>query len=133
LGRAIRTGFLLRYIADVELRSSIGVAMNKSEQFNAFLDWVSFGRDVINTNDRDAQRKRIKFNHLAANLVMFETVADLTRALRQLRTEGIEVPVEVLQHISPFVREQINCFGEYRLNLEAAVEPLEYELGVAVK
>ncbi len=132
LGRAIRTGFLLRYIADAELRSSIQTAMNKSEQFNYFLDWVSFGGDVINTNDRDEQRKRIRFNHLLANLVMFETTADLTRALRQLRLEGVEVPNEVLGHMSPFVREHINLLGEYQLSFEQQAEPLEFGLDVEV-
>jgi hypothetical protein len=107
------------------------VAVNKSEQFNYYIDWVSFGGDVINTNDRDAQRKRIKFNHLAANLVMFETVADLTRVVRQLQFEGVEVPPEVLAHITPFVREHINRFGEYRLRFAEEPEQLEYALIVS--
>jgi len=39
LGRAIRTGFLLRYLADQELRATIQAATNKSEQFHGFLKW----------------------------------------------------------------------------------------------
>ena len=43
LGRVVRTGFLLRYLADQKLRATIQAATNKSEQLNRFLKWVFFG------------------------------------------------------------------------------------------
>jgi len=39
----IRTGFLLRYISDSQLRSTIQGATNKSEALNRFLKWTFFG------------------------------------------------------------------------------------------
>lgn len=36
LGRVIRTMFLLKYIADEQLRRTIQTATNKSESFNGF-------------------------------------------------------------------------------------------------
>jgi TnpA family transposase len=43
----IRSGFLLRYISDKELRSVIQGATNKSEALNRFLQWVFFGGEGI--------------------------------------------------------------------------------------
>ena len=63
-GRVVRTIFLLRYLADAELRRTIQAATNKSERFNQFVQWVSFGGDsLIAENTRDEQRKFIKYNH----------------------------------------------------------------------
>ena len=71
LGREVRTIFLLRYLSDAELRRTIQAATNKSERFNQFVQWVSFGGDsVIAENTRDEQRKFIKYNHLVAILFM---------------------------------------------------------------
>ena len=61
LGRVIRTGFLLRYISDAQLRSTIQGATNKSETLNRFLKWTFCGGEsVISENSRDEQRKTIK-------------------------------------------------------------------------
>ena len=58
LDRVLRTIFLLRYLSDGELRRTIQAATNKSERFNQFVQWVSFGGDsVIAENTRDEQRK----------------------------------------------------------------------------
>jgi TnpA family transposase len=47
LGRVVKTCFLLRYISDLELRHIIQTATTKSERFNKFLQWVSFGGDSV--------------------------------------------------------------------------------------
>ena len=71
LGRAMRTQFLLRYMSEEELRQIIQAATNRSEAFNNFVKWISFGGTVINKNNREAQRKIIKYNHLVANCLIF--------------------------------------------------------------
>jgi TnpA family transposase len=102
LGRAIRTGFLLRYLADQELRATIQAATNKSEQFHGFLKWAFFGGEsVITENSRDEQRKVIKYNHLMANCLIFHNVCSLTRIVQELQREGKVVPDEALACISP--------------------------------
>ncbi|WP_293910436.1 Tn3 family transposase [Deinococcus sp.] len=123
LGRAVRTAFLLRYLGEPDLRATIHAAVNKSEQFNAFQDWIAFGGDVIATNDRDEQRKRIKYNHLAANCVIFHTACLLTEVVKELLAEGHEVPPEALAGISPYLTEHINRLGDYTLNLDRVLEP----------
>lgn len=62
LGRVVRTVFLMRYAANEDLQRTILSATNKSEQFNGFLEWLSFGGEVIATNNRDEQSKRISIS-----------------------------------------------------------------------
>jgi TnpA family transposase len=118
LGRVVRTGFLLRYLADTELRATIQAATNKSEQLNRFLKWVFFGGEgIITENSRDEQRKVIKYNHLVANCLIFHNVCGLTHVLSQLQDAEEDVPEAALAHISPYLTEHINRFGDYVLNM----------------
>jgi TnpA family transposase len=128
LGRVVRTGFLLRYLADTELRATIQAATNKSEQLNRFLKWVFFGGEgIITENSRDEQRKVIKYNHLVANCLIFHNVCALTQVLSQLRDAGADVPETAVAHISPYLTEHINRFGDYVLNMDRTPPQPAYE------
>ncbi len=119
LGRVLRTGFLLRYISDQQLRSTIQGATNKSEALNRFLKWIFFGGEgVITENSRDEQRKAIKYNHLVANCLIFHNLCSLTRLVQKLEQRGEPVPEDAIASISPYLTEHINRFGDYILNLD---------------
>ncbi len=82
----VRTVFLLHYLSSVELRHVIQAATNKSEVFDKFVQWVSFGgADLLSPGTRDEQRKFIKYNHLIANLLAFHALVSMTRALQQIQ------------------------------------------------
>lgn len=119
LGKVIRTIFLLKYISDSTLRSTIQAATCKSESFNDLIKWIRFGSDeTLKENDRDEQRKLIKYNHLVANLIIFHNVCILTHLLNELEKEGLVFDEETIAAISPYIREHINRFGAYILNLQ---------------
>jgi TnpA family transposase len=125
LGRVVRTMFLLRYISEVELRQTIQAATNKSERFNEFVQWISFGGDnVIAENIRDEQRKFIKYNHLVANILAFHNIVSMTKAIDQLKAQGQEISNEVLAALSPYQTAHINRFGQYQLQSRRVPEPL---------
>src|SRR5215813_1878458 len=114
LGRVIRTGFLLQYLADADLRRTILGAMNKSESFNGFLKWLFFGGEgIIMENRRDEQRKIVKYNHLVANLLIFHNVVTMTKVIRQLVAEEQRVSAEALAFVSPYQTQHVNRFGNY--------------------
>ena len=125
LGRVVRTIFLLRFISDVDLRRVIQSATNKSERFNQFVQWISFGGDsVIAENTRDEQRKFIKYNHLVANLLVFHNLVTLSSALERLQQDGLKASDEALAALTPYQTEHINRFGNYMVNFNRAPEPL---------
>jgi hypothetical protein len=124
----VRTLFLLRYISDLELRHVIQTATTKSERFNKFVQWVSFGGDsVIAENVRDEQRKFIKYNHLVANLLVFYNMVSMTRAMQKMATDGHLVSDELAASLSPYPTEHINRFGNYNPNFGRAPEPIIVE------
>lgn len=92
LGRAVRTGFLLNYYHDSELRKTINAATNKCEAFNNFTKWTAFvNKGEIRENLRHEQIKIIKYNHLVANLLIFYNTQEMTRVLKELTEEGYQI------------------------------------------
>ena len=125
LGRVIRTVFLLEYLSDPELRRLIHGATNKCERFNKFTKWLSFGgNQTILENDRDKQRKIIKFNHLVANCLIFHNVQSMSRILNDLALEGRGFNDEVLSRLGPYLTGHVNRFGKYPLNMNRTTVPL---------
>jgi TnpA family transposase len=115
LGRAIRTCYLLEYITDYDLRKFINAATCKSEEFNGFLDWVAFARDIIPSNSAVEQRKFIKYNHLVANMVILYNVNEMSKIIKGLNSDGINVDYELLRYFSPYKSQHISRLGFYEV------------------
>lgn len=131
LGCAVRTGFLMQFIDDPNLRSMIQSETNKCESFHSLSQWIAFGGEgSLNTNDRDEQRKRIKYNHLVANCIIFYNVYEISRILNELVQEGYRVEPEAIAALSPYLRHHINRFGRYSLDVDRHPPMIEYELPV---
>ena len=131
LGRVIRTGFLLQYLGDPELRATIQRETNKSESFNGFAKWLAFGNGgVIPTNNRREMRKYLKYNHLLANLVIFANVALLTQAMNELVSEGHRIDPEVLPFLSPYITQHLIRFGLYHIDRTRPPGSLTYEVAI---
>ncbi|MCH5585509.1 transposase [Shimazuella sp. AN120528] len=123
--------FLLKYIANEELRSTIQVATNKSESFNSFIKWLFFGGEgTIAENNRENQRKVIKFNHLVANCLIFYNVFALTRILHEYHQEGNELNEELLSEISPYITAHVNRFGKYGLDRDRQPPDLQFDMPI---
>ena len=129
LGCVLRTEFLLKYLDSAELRSLIQAATNKSESFNGFAQWAAFGGDgTILSNDRDEQRKIIKYNHLVANCVIFHNVFSISQVLHTLQNERYPLGAEEVASLSPYLRPHINLFGHFPLDMETVPPELVYDL-----
>ncbi|MFF9570430.1 Tn3 family transposase [Streptomyces sp. NPDC014685] len=127
VGRVIRTVQLLRYLCDPALRRRVTAATNKTEAFNGFSQWIGFGnRGVIADNDPVEQEKAMKFNALLTNVVIFHNALDIAEIVRQLLEEGWTIEPGDLAHISPYLTEHINRFGEYSTH-ELGIQPEAYD------
>ncbi|MFF8385598.1 Tn3 family transposase [Streptomyces kanasensis] len=127
VGRVSRTVQLLRYLSDAPLRRRVTAATNKVESFNGFSQWIGFGnRGVIADNDPIEQEKAMKFNALLTNAVIFHNALDIAEIVRQLLEEGWAIDPEDLAHISPYLTEHINRFGEYSTH-ELGIQPDAYD------
>lgn len=129
LGGAVRTEFLLNYLGSAELRTVIQAATNKSESFNGFSQWIAFGGDrTLPTNDRDEQRKLIKYSHLVANCLIFHNVYSLSRVLHGLQQTGYPLTPALMAALSPYLTRHLNRFGRYDLDMEKLPPELVYDL-----
>jgi TnpA family transposase len=79
------------------MKGTYQAATNKNEAFNGFIKWLFFGGEgIIAENDREKQRKIIKFNHLVANCLIFYNVFALSHILHEYQQEGNEYDEELL-------------------------------------
>ncbi|MDX3231346.1 Tn3 family transposase [Streptomyces sp. ME19-01-6] len=109
------------------MRRRVTATANKVEAFNGFSQWLGFGnRGVIADNDLVEQEKAMKFNALLTNAVIFHNALDITEIVRQLLEEGWTIEPEDLAHISPYLTEHINRFGEYSTH-ELGIQPDAYD------
>jgi TnpA family transposase len=66
----------------MKLREQITASTNKVEAYNGFSKWLFFGCEgIITENDPIEQEKRIKYNELITNSVIFQNVVDITTIL----------------------------------------------------
>ncbi|WP_236723505.1 transposase [Bacillus anthracis] len=95
--------------SDEKLRSTIQSATNKSESFNGFAKWLFFGGErIIAENNRERQRKAIKYNHLVTNCLIFYNIFQLTQILHEYIQEGNTVDEDVLSDLSPYLTFHVN-------------------------
>ena len=118
LGRVIRTLFLLRYISEADLRRTIRAETTKVESYNDFLDWITFGGQIIKSGDPVEQTKQIKYTNLVANSIMLHNVSDLTNTLVHMAAEGYTITQELVGFLSPYIRDHIRRFGWYDVDMD---------------
>ena len=113
-----RTQYLLEYITDIKMRETIQTATCKSESFNDFVKWVFFfNNGEIQENLRHEQNKMVNYNHLVANLVILHNVNAMTKVIRQVKREGLEITDDMLAGIAPYRRDHIDLPRKYPLRV----------------
>ena len=79
---------------------------------------------MIKSGDPVEQTKRLKYMNLVANAVMLQNVVDLTGVLNAASAEGYPVTKQLVERLSPYIREHIRRFGQYVLDMEDLPPPL---------
>ena len=126
LGKVVRTRFLLRMISDTDLRKIQSRETNKVEQYHQFLNSITFGNGgTIRSNDPADQEKIIQYQHLVSDLVILYNTHHMTKAINLLRQEGYPIVEDDLAHISPYNLYGLRFIGDYRIDIQRELEPLE--------
>lgn len=133
LGRAVRSGFLLQYYSDEELRRIIHAATCKSEEFNNFAKWTAFANHgKIRANLKHEQIKIIKYNHLVTNLLILYNTQEMTRVVKEVTQEGYNIKASTLKALSPYRTHHINRLGNYSLNMNQKIAKLNTDFQLII-
>lgn len=65
-------------------------------------------------------------------MVILHNVERMTRVLKDLREEGGAISPELLGGLSPYRTSHINRFGDYTLDLDTEIGPLDYGIKILV-
>ncbi|MBS0351277.1 MAG: Tn3 family transposase, partial [Proteobacteria bacterium] len=61
------------------------------------------------------------------NMLIFHPIVHQTKAINQLRGEGIEIPDEILTYVAPYWTEHYNRYGLFQLNMGRNTVEIEYD------
>ncbi len=54
----------------------------------------------------------------------------MTGALKKMQEEGVPINEEILAGLAPYRTEHINRYGDYTLNLDQKVPPMNYKIRI---
>jgi len=66
-------------------------------------------------NNPEEMQKLVRYTDIIANALMLQDVADLTKALEILKQRGYPVEPEDVAHLSAYMTEHLQRFGDYTL------------------
>lgn len=58
--------------------------------------------------------------------MILNNVEGMTNVLKELQNEGIEITQELLAALYPYRTHHINRFGDYILDLDRVIRPLDF-------
>lgn len=115
VGRVERTLFLIDWILDADMQRRAQIGLNKGEAHHALKNALRIGRQgEIRDRTSEGQHYRIAGLNLLAAIIIYWNTLHLGKAVDQRRRDGLDVPPELLAHISPLGWAHILLTGEYR-------------------
>ena len=118
-GRVVRTVFLLRYLADTDLRRKIGGQLNKGESLNALRRALFFANQGhVRRAHHDDQTEQALCLTVVTNAVVLWNTIYLQDARTAMADAGRPVGDEAATHLSPAQSDHINPYGDYTFDIE---------------
>jgi len=93
---------MLEWLQSPQLRGRVTIGLNKGEAKNALSRAVYFHRrGMVHDRTFDDQRLRAGGLNLVVAAIVFWNTVYLEQAVDTLRAAGLEIPDELLKHLSP--------------------------------
>ncbi|MBW4511487.1 MAG: Tn3 family transposase [Scytonematopsis contorta HA4267-MV1] len=120
VGKIERTLFTLYWLQSPQLRRKATSELNKGELKNSLARAVCFHRlgEIRDRSFEDQSLRASGLNLAIAAIVLWNTVY-LENAVNWLKSQGVIIPDDYLQHLSPMGWEHINLTGDYVWNLKS--------------
>ena len=117
LGKAVKTAFLARYLADQALRREVNDGLNVVEQWNSANDFIFFARrGEVSSNRREDQELSMLGLHLLQNGMVYVNTLMVQQVLAEPDWRDRLTPVD-LRALSPLKWQHINPYGTFTLNM----------------
>ena len=114
VGRIERTLFIIEWILDTDMQRRAQIGLNKGEAHHALKNALRIGRQgEIRDRTAEGQHYRIAGLNLLTAIIIYWNTVHLGQAVAERRNEGLDVPPELLAHISPLGWAHILLTGEY--------------------
>jgi len=115
VGRIERTLFITEWILDADMQRRARIGLNKGEAHHALKNALRIGRQgEIRDRTSEGQHYRMAGLNLLAAIIIYWNTVHLGHAVVQRRNAGLDIPPELLAHISPLGWAHILLTGEYR-------------------
>jgi hypothetical protein len=119
---------ILEYVDDPAFRRRVLVGLNKGEHLHSLARDIAFGRQGrFHDRGYEAQLNRASALSLVINAIAVWNTRYFEQAQAALTKQGVPVPEEVWQHLSPLQWAHIHLNGSYHftnLALEGDFRPL---------
>jgi len=114
LGRIIKSIYILRYIADQDLRYTVHLHLNHGESRHHLAKKLFFlNRGAFKTSDYEEIMNKASCLSLVSNAVLVWNTHHIQQIVDELRAEGLDIPSEHLQKISALMFKHIQIYGTY--------------------
>jgi hypothetical protein len=85
------------------------------------------GEGIISENDREKQKKIIKYNHLVANSLIFYNVFSISKLIHEYKKQKEGCNKELNCYLNPYRTAHVNRFRKYHIDSNRIPENLPFD------
>jgi TnpA family transposase len=124
LGKAVKTCFLCRYLADETTRREINGGLNVVETWNGANDFVVFARrGELSSNRAEDHELSMLSLHLLQNCMVYVNTLMLQQILARTHWAN-RLTARDRQALTPLIWEHVNPYGRYELDMRTRIAAL---------